>query len=211
MNLGEWIVVWLSAFFLVWYIGLNMFNRRRGVATYQWLRRGLMEVGEITDAQWLGSSSTGGRFVIAKAKKPFRRFEAMYLLETRELLPYWIISHLRGRRDEIIIKASLRSVPKAIIEVRRVENRQFNQISSQEREHGDGQVRVVYGFSVSTYGPGGDPGENSLVELLADFGEAVQKMSLQREAPHLEIRINIKPVLSTSSETFFAKLKAWLE
>lgn len=210
MNLGEWIVIGLSAFFLIWYIGLNIFNRRRGIATYQWLRRGLSEVGEITDAQWLGSSSTGGRFVIAHAKKPFRRLEAMYLLETRELLPYWVISHLRGRRDEIIIKASLRTSPKTAIEVRRINNWQINEMSSQEQEDDEQQVRLVEGFRISTRGPSDYPGEKYLDEFLYDVGESVQKISLQHETPHLEIRINIKPVLLTSSDTFFSMLKAWL-
>ncbi len=210
MSLGEWIIIGLSAFLLLWYIGLNLFNRRRGIATYQWLRRGLGVVGEITDVQWLGSSSTGGRFVIAQAKKPFRRFEAMYLLETRELLPYWIISHLQGRRDEIIIKASLRIAPKKAIEVRRIKNRQIKETSSQETAHGDEQVRLVEGYKISSSGSGDFPGEQYLDEFLSGFDKEVQKISLQRETPHLEVRISIVPVLLKSSEMFFEMLKAWL-
>jgi hypothetical protein len=210
MNLGEWIIIGLSAFFLVWYIALNIFNRRRGLATYQWLRRGLADVGEITDAQWLGSSSTGGRFVVARAKKPFLRLEAMYLLETREILPYWIISHLRGRRDEIIIRASLRTNPKIAIEIGRTINRQITDMSSQEQKQLDEQVRLVEGFTISRHGPGDAPGEEYLNEFLSDFGKSVQRISLQRETPHLEVRLSIKPLLLTSSETFFEMLKAWL-
>lgn len=210
MNLGEWIIVGLSAFFLVWYIALNIFNRRRGIATYQWLRRGLIDVGEITDAQWLGSSSTGGRFVIARAKKPFRRLEAMYLLETREILPYWVISHLRGRRDEIIIKASLRTAPKIVLEISRTDNRHITGISSQEQGQAEEGIRLVDGFTISKHGPGDYPGEKYLTEFLTEFGKSVQRISLQRETPHLEVRLSIKPLLLTSPETFFAMLKSWL-
>jgi hypothetical protein len=210
MNLGEWIIIGLSAFLLIWYIAMNIFNRRRGIATYQWLRRGLVQVGEITESQWLGSSGTGARIVVAQAKKPFRRLEVMYLLETREILPYWIISHLRGRRDELIIKASLRTTPKIEIEVVKTNNRAITELDSLEPKQASEQVQSAEGFSISRSGHGDDPGEKNLIEFLSDFGKSIQRISLKRQAPHLELRIGIKPLLITNSESFFSMLQAWL-
>ncbi|UCE00014.1 MAG: hypothetical protein JSV42_04650 [Chloroflexota bacterium] len=210
MTSGEWLIIGISGFFLAWYIGLNIFNRRRGVATYQWLRRGLLQVGEITEAQWLGSSSTGGRLVIAHAQKPFRRLEAMYLLETRELLPYWIISHIQGRRDEIIIKASLRTTPHKIIQVSREKPHPNAELASRDLTHPGEQLQVSGEFTISTSAPIEEELMANLVEFLSKSGNTIRNISFQRESPHLEIRLNIKPALLLDPEIFFSGVKTWL-
>src|SRR3990170_7569395 len=119
MDLGQQIAIYLWVFLLLWYIAAAAYNRRRGVRAYRWLRPGLAKLGPISDARWIGSSGSGARLVVGKADRPFRQVEAAYLLETRELLPLWLINRLRGRRDALILRADLRSSPHGELEVMR--------------------------------------------------------------------------------------------
>lgn len=211
MDLGQIIVIGLSALLLVWYVGAGTFNRRRGVVTYRWLRRGLETIGEITESRWLGTSGTGGRFVIARAKKPFRRLEAFYLLETRELLPYWLVSHLRGRRDELIIKASLRVAPNVEVEAGRDHHPEIIKLISEDHERPYEPVPAPDGFTIARRGPADDRSEKGLIDFLTEVGVSVQRVSLKRDIPHLEMRLRITPLMDTDPERFFSMLQAWFQ
>ena len=81
LDLGQWIVIGLSAFLLLWYFLVNSISRKRGTAISRWLFRCLESVGEISNAEWIGASNMGARLTVKKAKNPFRRVEAHYLLE----------------------------------------------------------------------------------------------------------------------------------
>jgi len=179
MNLGQWIVIGLCALLVAWYFGASMFNRRRVMATYQWLRRGLEQVGDKIEAQWLGSSSTGAKLVIPRAEKPYRRLEATYLLETREILPYWILTHLIGRRDELMIKAVLRKVPKTGLVVERLDLRNNTELEPQDQKQLYEPVDAPEGFTIARYGPGDPESEQRLREFLNVAGEPVERISLQ--------------------------------
>ena len=207
MNLGQWIVIGLCALLLAWYFGASMFNRRRGLATYQWLRRGLEQVGDKIEAQWLGSSSTGAKLVIPRAEKPFRRLEAMYLLETREILPYWILTHLRGRRDEFMIKAVLRKVSKTEFVVARIDQRKKTGLVPENYE----ELKAPDGFSISRHGPQDQESEQRLREFLSEAGDPIERISLQQKSPHLEISMRIDSLEMTPANSFFSNLMSWLE
>lgn len=211
MNLGQWIVIGLCALLLAWYFGASMFNRRRGLATYQWLRRGLEQVGDKIEAQWLGSSSTGAKLVIPRAEKPFRRLEAMYLLETREILPYWILTHLRGRRDEFMIKAVLRKVPKTKVIVSRINQPKNAELVPQDQKQVYEPVGAPDGFSISRHGPQDQESEQRLREFLSEAGDPIERISLQQKSPHLEISMRIDTLEMTPANSFFSNLMSWLE
>jgi hypothetical protein len=211
MNIGQWIVIALCAILLVWYLAASQFNRRRGLATYRWLRRGLEQVGDRIEAQWLGSSSTGAKLVIPKAEKPYRRVEVMYLLETREILPYWLLSHLRGRRDELVINATLRQVPKIEVRVERTAQPQEIGQLPPDQPQPHQELPVPVGFTITQNGPG-DPGsEQRLSAFLGEVGEPLESLVLQSGTPHLEIKLQVKTLLATPPDSFFAMLRSWLQ
>jgi len=211
MNLGQWIVIGLCALLVAWYFGASMFNRRRGMATYQWLRRGLEQVGDKIEAQWLGSSSTGAKLVIPRAEKPYRRLESTYLLETREILPYWILTHLRGRRDGLMIKVVLRKVPKTGLVVERLDLRNKTELEPQDQKQVSELVDAPEGFTIARYGPGDPESEQRLREFLSEAGEPIERISLQQKSPHLEIRMWINSLEMTPPVPFFEMLKKWLQ
>ncbi len=113
MNLGQGIAIGLSVLLGFNYFIGTIINRKKGTSLFRWLRDGAQAVlGKVTHASWVGSSSAGGRLAIGQANAPFRRVEMLYLLATREILPLLWLQRLRGRRDELVLKAVLRSGPR---------------------------------------------------------------------------------------------------
>lgn len=210
MGWEEWTVIGLSAVLLVWYVGANQFNRRRGLATYQWLRRGLDQIGEISHSEWIGASNTGARLALLHARKPFRQLEATFVLETRELLPYWLLSRLWGRRDTLTIKANLRKQPSDEVTVRRSPSVSYDQKQAAEA------LPAPSGFTIQRIESNSENGDQALVAnqalvaLLDQAGPAIESLTLQKEAPHLEIQMAVKPLSCVDSQAFFSQLSDWL-
>jgi len=98
-----------------WFALGTHINVRMGHRFLEWLQSGLPLVGEKTTLRWLGSSAV--QLQIENAREPFRRVEVLVILEPRDVPPLWLLSRLRGRRDLLIVRAELRSVPKQQIEI----------------------------------------------------------------------------------------------
>ena len=203
LNLGQWIVIGLSAFMLAWYFGANAINRNRGVSAYRWLYHSLEGVGKINTAEWFGSSSSGGRLLVEKPSRPFRRLEAIFLLERREFLPYWIVKHLQGWRDEVKIIIDLRTSPKIDLVIARTE---YPSPDSPDYDH------IPSGFKILL--SDGYPAQNDLtplLEKLAPFLNAnasyLRKITLRSMSPHLEINAHLAPMLETFPAVLFPSLQ----
>jgi len=98
-----------------WFALGTHINVRKGHRFLEWLQGGLPLVGEKTTLRWLGSSVV--HLQIEKARDPFRRVEVLVVLEPRDVPPLWLLSRLRGRRDLLIVRTELRSVPKVQVEI----------------------------------------------------------------------------------------------
>ena len=110
-------VIGLCVLLVLWYGGAHLFNRRRGQRLFRWLEAGLDVLGSEREAGWLGSAASGARINVVHASPPFRRMEITLLLENREIPPAWLVGRLRGQRDWLIIKATLRSPRRGEVEV----------------------------------------------------------------------------------------------
>jgi hypothetical protein len=201
LDLGQWIVIVLSGFLFIWFILAGSANRKRGIATYRWLRQGLETLGKISNAEFIGASNMGARFVVAKPAWPFRRVEAHYLLEPREFLPYWLFSYLRGKRDEVVIKVALRMTPSGSLEIRRAVGQV--KLPAKDRIHPDFQV--VYA----------DLDDAHLMAKVGAFlvenGSTVEKIVIQRQAHNIELLARLKPLLRSSPESYFSRLLSWYQ
>ncbi len=98
-----------------WFALGTHLNVRKGHRFLEWLQDGLPLVGEKTTLRWLGSSVV--HLQIENAREPFRRVEVLVVLEPRDVPPLWLLSRLRGRRDLLIVRTELRSVPKLQVEI----------------------------------------------------------------------------------------------
>jgi hypothetical protein len=209
MNIGQWVVIGLCAFLFIWYLGWNMFNRRRGIATYYWLRRFLSRIGEISQAGWLGASSSGARLGVEHGKKPFRKVEATYWLESRELFPLWIIHLLQGRKEVAMIRASLQPAPKHPFEVGKSGDRGFNRLMLQ-RGFTVGNEPFVERYQAA-WPTGMTPPDTTTLKVFLNANQGIiRRISIRKDSPHLEIHVEIKPLLALSPDAFFESLQFWL-
>jgi hypothetical protein len=201
LDLGQWIVIVLSGFLFIWFILAGSANRKRGIATYRWLRQGLGALGKISNAELIGASNMGARFVVANAARPFRRVEAHYLLEPREFLPYWFFSYFRGKRDEVVIKVALRMTPSGSLEIIRAAG--GKNLPAKDRIHPDFQV---------VHADLDDPQLMDNVEtFLRKNGVTVKKIKLQAQVPHIELHARLKPLLDFSPESYFSEILNWYQ
>ena len=211
MDRGVIAVIGLSAFLLVWYFAASSFNRRRGTAAYRWLRRGLGELGEITQAKWFGSSGTGANIVVANPAKPLRKIEAYYYLETREIFPYWLVTHLWGKRDELTIEATLRFAPKVEYKIGNTQSKVIAEAASNDEKDLFERVQAPEGFTILRRGNQDDDSLEMLNEFLTAAGESVWSVHLKRSRPHIVIHSKINPLLEKIPESIFTALHLWLQ
>jgi hypothetical protein len=207
MDLGQRIAIYLGVFLLIWYAAAAFYNRRRGVRVYRWLQPGLKTLGAITEAKWIGSSGSGARLAIAKPDRPFRRVEAAFLLETRELLPLWLINRLRGRRDALIIRADLRSAPKAELEIVPPEDRRLRGLRADDKRGAWTTLAdLPAGFQGAGRGREVDRSSKETRSLLETESGPIRHISIGYKPPHVIIEADLTRLMTTPAESFFAHL-----
>jgi len=210
-DLGQWIVIGISAFLIAWYVVAGYLNRKRGIRIYRWLRDGLEKIGPISDMQWIGSSGSGGKIVLSKADFPFERVEAIFLLETRELLPLWIFNLLRNKRDELILKASLRSTPPLEIEVARKGDNQFSKLLVIDNKPPFTLISAPEGMQIAARGKQNPNSLETLREYLTEEGEAIKRLSVRKSVPQLVLHISLTRLKNTPAVDSFSSLQKLIE
>lgn len=207
MDTGQQIVIILSIFLAAWYFVFAVINRRRGLGVYAWMRTGLKQLGEISQAAWIGSSGSGARLVLENPEKPFQRIEAIYLLESREILPLWIFNRLRGKRDQMILKATLRGAPAAEIEAGTAGEREFESALTRDLKNPYSRAAVEGGLEVAWRGVHSARLQQGLREFLGRHPGQVRRLSLQKGKPHLILQSQLPDVRSQPAEQFFKELR----
>jgi len=205
MDLGQTIVVYLGIFLILWYGVASVYNRRLGIRTYRWLQPGVSTLGKITQAKWIGSSGSGARIGVAQAKPPFRQAEVAFLLETRELLPLWLLNRLRGIRDSLVVRAHLRSVPQGELEILPQGHSRFNDLLADSKQNPWTMLdrELPAGLQAAARGRNPDSMLEAAKALLTEVGPGIRRFSLARTAPHLILDVRIAQLRSEPSERFF--------
>jgi hypothetical protein len=205
--INQQIFIGLALLMILWFVGGTWYNRRQGIRTLNWLREGLQSLGGQLHLAWIGSAASGAEATINKASPPFRQLNAIFLLESRELLPLWLVNLLRGKRDELIIKAHLRSTRRGEIEVipagDRLERslRQESQSPWQWQE-GPHSLRIAY------RGAQGQALSAAVIPFLQNYGLSLQRFSWRRDKPHLLLRTRLAGLTDRPSADFFTDLAA---
>jgi hypothetical protein len=210
MNLGQYIVIGLSIFLGLWYVVGSSTNRKRGLETFRWLRDGLETAGKVTEARWIGSSGSGARLTVGKANRPFQRIEVVFLLDSRELLPLWLVNLLRGKQDEMILKANLRSLPTSEIEVGHSDSKEIKSLISNKQPSTFQTASAAAGFEILYKGKAGDEQIARLQSFIQQYPVSIKRISLKKQMPHLVLRADLPPLREKNLEEFFKDLSTWL-
>lgn len=207
MDLGQQIAIYLGIFLLIWYAVAAAYNRRRGVRVYRWLQPGLKSLGPITQAKWIGTAGSGARLAIAKPERPFRKVEAAFLLETRELLPLWLINRLRGRRDALIIRADLRSAPRGELEIVPPNDRRLSGLKADDKR---GAWAMLAGLPASYQGAARGRDVDRFTQpahvLLEGQPASIRHLSIGFNPPHVIVEADLTILMTTPAEAFFTRM-----
>ena len=174
----------------LWYLGASIFNRRRGLAVFHWLRNGLNRLGGEIASSWIGSSGSGARIQVRKADPPFRDFEIIYLLASRELLPLFLFDLLRGKRDQLILKARFRAAVHGEVEVVPAGGGLARKLRA-EQERPWNIETGPHGLLIGTRGRKPEEPRAALAPLLEKYGPHVRQVSLSSKAPHLILILSL--------------------
>lgn len=210
MDIGQEIIIGLSILLAVWFVVASAYNRRRGVNTYRWLQSGLQPLGKIGEAKWIGTSGSGARLTIPKAERPLRQVQIAFLLESRELLPLWLINrYLRRRRDLMILKADMSTVPTGELEISRGQARRLEHLVRAPNRNPwqrvpDELPAALQGIERGRYP---DRMRAALSDLLHTYGPSVKRLSLARTSPHLILEIDLPQLTAKPGVEFFQQLQ----
>jgi hypothetical protein len=206
MDPGVIAVIGLCAFLVLWYGGGYLYNRRRGQRLFRWLEAGLDVLGGEREAGWLGSPASGARVNVVHAAPPFRRLEITLLLESREMLPLWLSGHLRGRRDGLIIKATLRSPRQGEVEVVPATGQTTRRLLRDQERPWTWQ-EGPYGLTVAYRGSGARSQMTGLEPWVGTYGAHLQRFSWRKTDPHIQLQVNVAGLLAAPGGTFLKDLQ----
>lgn len=200
---GVIIVIGLCVALALWYGGGHLYNRRRGQRLFRWLEAGLDVLGGEREAGWLGSPAVGARINVVHATPPFRRLELVLLLEDRENPLLWLWGRLRGRRDWLIIKTTLRSPRHGEIEIGPAGLKAIRRLEqSWMRQEGP------HGLVIAYRGSGASRQVAQLSPWLEAYGMSLHRFSWRKADPHVQLQIQTAGLLAVSSEAFLTRLQA---
>jgi hypothetical protein len=200
----------VAAVFVVmgWFAWGMIFNLRRGEKVLRWMQGGLPRIGERTTFRWLGTSVA--ELVIAHAKTPFRRLETLLVLSPRDVPWFWLLALVQGRRDTLIFRAHLSVAPRVDLDLAdptiwtgRMALRQATQRGWESGSYQGLQLMAPPGLlnlAQNTLSTLSVPGE----QLASRFW----RLSLRRNAPHLELHIPF-PDTRQDANQWFAALQAF--
>jgi hypothetical protein len=206
MDLGQWIMIGLSAILAIWFAVGFIYNRRRGERVSRWMMAGMKFLGDISEIAWIGSSASGARMVVKEARSPFRHIEAMFLLESREILPIWLFNRIRGKSDEAIIKADFRTAPKEVLEVSRTNLHRREQHQHDPNQTINASEIILHGFKITHSGRTQEGNYSKITNFLEKYGFGVNKISIHRKKPHLIVRLHLPGLLAKPPEEIFQAL-----
>ena len=207
LNLGQWVVIIISAVLILGYIRGFYYNRQRAGQILSWLEGGLKVFGAASSGDKLPGMATGGRLEVKRAAPPLKRVEAVYMLAPREN-PLFLLFHLlQGRRDELILWITCQSKPEQELEAARPGDRQ---LESRLKDTGKIPLAVSTGphnllVASQENQAGALPGE--VQAFLERYGKHVYRLVLRGNKPHLFLRANLRIMEAVPAEEFFSDVR----
>ena len=204
----EYLVMGLGLFLVAWYLIFLIYNRRLGLGTYRWLQSGLDVLGDPKGVQagWIGSSGSGARIAIERAYLPFQRLELTYLLESRELAPLWLIDILRGKRDQIILRGTLRHKRPGELEVLPAGDKLLKAIQQETTKpwnltDGPHNLVIAQRRSAAQQVEWATP-------FLEKYGSQLKRFSRRSDDPHILIILHLAGLQGYESATLFQNIRS---
>jgi hypothetical protein len=200
MNPGIVAVIALCALMVLWYGAGYLSNRRRGQRLFRWLEKGLDVLGGENESGWIGPAS-GARFNVLGAAPPFQRLQIVFLLQNREVPLKWLWDHYRGKRDWLIVRATLGSPRQGEIEIGP------DGQTERHREPSWAWTEGPHGLAIAHKGPGVQHQLTGLEPWLENYGHHLHAFLWHKTDPHIQLQMEADGLTVVSSEVFLSDLQ----
>jgi hypothetical protein len=182
------VAIGLGAILVALYWAGNELMRRRAHRLALWGRRVIDPLGGKQSIRWVGAQAF--RLEVEDSKSPFRSVVLTGLVESWDVPMVWAWNRLHGRRDMILLQATLRTQPFAGLEVYRP-----GTLLAGDSRH----LARLEGWAESPLddlviaGPGEAPQRmaGELLEALAPERSRLVRLAVRRQAPHLTVALNV--------------------
>jgi hypothetical protein len=198
-------VIGLCVFLALWYGAGYLYNRRRGQRLFRWLMAGLDVLGGEREAGWIGSPASGARVNVVRADPPFRRLEITLLLANRENPLLWLIDRLRGKRDSLILRATLRSPQRGEVEVSSASRR-----AARRREQPWTWQDGPHGLAAAYQGTGAERQLAVLESWLQAYGASLHRLLWRKLDPHIVLEMRMSRLPQVPARELLADLSTAL-
>lgn len=205
MNAGQWVVIGLCVVLGLWFVVGYISNGRRIRRISRAVEPALTKYGRVSSRRRLGNS--GAQFIVERAEAPFRQIELVFLLEARENLLLWLLERIRGRRDELLLRANLRTAPAQEISLSESRDREFKARVLGERERPYEWIAAPPGLEMARRGAKDAAMVERLGRFLDGFGKAVRRVSIQSKEPHLTVRVRLFTDGALSAEALLEAIR----
>ena len=199
---GLAVFILVVIFVVGWFAVGTHYNVRKGHDVMRWLQDGLPLVGEKTTLRWLGSSVL--ELKIQQAKPPFRHAEVLVVLEARDVPPIWALAHLRGRRDLFIFRAVLHTQPHVELEALDTTSWSTSGLTDRAKNY---WTPLSAPPPLVAYAPGNLPAASELLDQAMLDGCPLQRLTIRRTEPHLEVQWHLDPLRKHSARAVFETLQ----
>jgi len=198
MDAGQWAIIGLCVILGFWFVVGTVLNGRKVRRISRAAGAALMKYGRLSSTRRLGNS--GAQFIVERAEAPFRQIELVFLLEGRENPILWLFERIRGRRDELVLRANLRTAPAQEISLAEHRDRAFQEQSRGEQEKPYERIAAPAGLEMARRGAKDDAMVERLGRVLGSLGGTVRRVSIQSKEPHLTVRIRLSADGDPSAE-----------
>ncbi len=109
------LIIALTAFLILWYVVGLYLGRRRAGALVKQIRESIQAFGGQATIRWIGRSAF--RIEVDSPSSPFKKLGVSLVLEPRETFLLWLVWRCFGRRDWLMVAASVDGTVKGIFDV----------------------------------------------------------------------------------------------
>jgi len=181
-------VVVLSLFFIAWFVIGNEVMRRRGRELALWGKRAIDPLGGRQAIQWITMHSF--RLEVQGMKAPFSSGSLTGLVESWDVPMIWLGNRIRGRRDMVLVQATLRQQPIWGLEL----YRRRSVLGTDARRAGAEESwpdRPLEEFRLAAPGETLEGLARQLIDDLGPDRGNLVRLSLRRRAPNLTLALNV--------------------
>ncbi len=194
----------LVALVVGWFALGSARNVRRGNAALKWMQGGLKQVGDKATVKWIGTTAV--ELGLANAKAPFESATVVVFLAPRDLPWLWAVSHARGRRDTLILRAGLKKAP--VIDLELFDPASWSGRDAERSMRGETWgTREAAGLTAAAKVESAFEAAPALADAARAGGAAVRRISVRRKEPNVTLHADL-PGKDADAAAFFAAFRS---